>query len=193
VAVTKKIIAAGVFQVLLSVGLMVSALNLSASVSEAQQKDPFEELGIVVFKERLPAPDFALQRMSGGEVRLSDLRGKVIFINFFATWCSPCAWEMPEIEALYNAFKDEGFEVVAVSIDASPAPLVNFAKLLNLSFPIVHDPGMAVARRYGFRGPPLSYLIDRRGYVVGGAPGPRPWNAALAHEIVKRLLEEPMS
>jgi len=169
----------------------IGVIRLTSAVAPSPEESSFRALGVQLFDERPSAPDFTLRRMNGSEVRLADLKGKVIFLNFWATWCTPCRWEMPEIEAMYQNFKDEGFDVVAVSIDATPDPIEPFARSMNLTFPIAHDPGMAVARRYGFRGPPLSFFIDRKGRIVGGASGPRNWNGPLAQNLVKKLLAEP--
>lgn len=184
----------GVARVFLAFVLAFAAVHSASSVSYAEEKDPFRKMGIQMFSERPTAPEFTLRRFDDGkEVRLSDFKGKVVFLNFFATWCTPCRYEMPEMEALYQEFKGKGFEILAVSIDRNTEPIGPFAKSLKLTFPIVHDPNMMVARQFAFRGPPLSYLIDRRGRVVGGAAGPRYWNAPTAHQIVKKLLAEPVS
>lgn len=183
----------GTVRILFSLFFTLISLHLALVLSHAQGKDPFRQLGVQVFQKRPEAPAFTLRRIDGTEVRLSDLKGKVVFINFFATWCTPCRYEMPEMEALYQTFKDKNFEILAVSIDTSTAPIKPFADSLKLTFPIVHDPGMRVARQYGFRGPPLSYFIDRKGKIVGGAAGPRKWNDPLAHQIVEKLLAEPSS
>jgi len=148
-------------------------------------------LGLQLYEERPPAPDFTLRRLNGADLRLSDLKGKVVFVNFFATWCVPCRWEMPEMEALYQNFKGKNFEIVAVSVDSTPILIKPFADSMNLTFPIVHDGSQRVARSYGFRGPPLSFLIDRNGRIVGGASGPRKWNSSGAHKLVEKLLSEP--
>jgi peroxiredoxin len=173
--------------------LIAVTAQLAAPVSYAEKDNPFKKLGVQVFEKRPKAPDFTLRRINGTEIRLSDLKGKVVFINFFATWCTPCRYEMPEMEALYKTFKDKNLEILAISIDSTLAPIKPFADSMKLTFPIAHDPGMKVARQFGLRGPPLSYFIDRKGFVVGGAQGPRNWNDALAHQIVNKLLAEPAS
>ena len=173
--------------------LFAAIAQLAAPVSHVEKDNPFKKLGVQVFIKRPKAPDFTVRRIDGTEVRLSNLKGKVVFINFFATWCTPCRYEMPEMEALYKTFKDKNLEILAISIDTTSAPVKPFADSLKLTFPIAHDPGMKVARQFGFRGPPLSYFIDRTGHVAGGAAGPRKWNSPLAHQIVEKLLSETSS
>ncbi len=181
------------FRFFLFLVLIAAASQLAVPVAYAEKDDPFRKLGVQVFEKRPKAPDFTLRRIDGTEVRLSNLKGKVVFINFFATWCTPCRYEMPEMEALYKTFKDKNLEILAISIDSTPAPIKPFVDSLKLTFPIAHDPGMKVARQFGFRGPPLSYFIDRMGRVAGGAAGPRKWNSPLAHQIVEKLLSETSS
>lgn len=184
----KNLILAGAALVI----FMVVLFRLTAQVPISN--DPSATtIGLQLFEERPQAPNFTLRRINGKNLRLSDLRGKVVFVNFFATWCSPCRWEMPEMESLYQSFKGKNFEIVAISIDSTPNPIKPFADSMNLTFPIVHDGAQRVARSYGFRGPPLSFLIDRKGRIVGGASGPRRWNSAASQNLVKKLLSEPLS
>jgi len=121
-----------------------------------------------------PAPDFTLPTLSGAPIRLSELRGKVVLLNFWATWCVPCRTEMPTLEALYQRYKDRGLEVLAVNVDMlSTAGVEAFVKEVTVTFQIVLDPSWSVARAYRVLGLPTTYLIDRGGNVVvrrgGGA------------------------
>jgi peroxiredoxin len=182
----KKVILAGATIVV----LVIALFRLTAPVPISN--DPSATgLGLQLYEERPLAPDFTLRRMNGTDLRLSDLRGKVVFVNFFATWCAPCKWEMPEMESLYLSFKGENFEMVAISIDSTRNPIKPFVDSMNLTFPIVHDGSQQVARSYGFRGPPLSFLIDRKGRIVGGASGPRKWNGPDAKNLLRKLMAEP--
>jgi len=108
------------------------------------------------------APDFALQTLDGKTVRLSDFRGQPVLLNFWATWCGPCRLEMPAIQERYN---DGAFEVLAVNFDESAALVRRFAEELNLSLPIVLDPGGQVQELYRVRGYPTSFLVDEDGVV----------------------------
>jgi peroxiredoxin len=130
----------------------------------------------------VPAPD-------GSSLALADLRGWVVLLNFWATWCVPCREEMPAMERLYQRFKDRGFIVLVISVDApGSSRVVSFAKELGLTYPIGLDPKMALARRYGVRGLPASFLLDRTGAVVGRALGAREWDSPAAHGAVEWLL-----
>lgn len=112
-----------------------------------------------------PAPDFTLTTLDGEAVSLSDLRGQAVLINFWATWCGPCRVEMPDIESVYNQYRDDGLVVLAVN-DAEPDGLVSgYVNDLGLSFPIGMDPSREVQRLYQVRAFPSSYFIDREGVI----------------------------
>ena len=134
-------------------------------------------------------PDFTVPTPDGASLTLAGHRGRVVLLNFWATWCVPCREEMPAMERLYQRFKDRGLVVLAVSVDApGSAAVVSFAKELGLTYPIGLDPKMALARQYGVRGLPASFLLDRTGAVVGRALGSREWDSPAAHGVVEWLL-----
>ncbi len=138
-----------------------------------------------------PAPEFSLPTLSGKSVRLSDLRGKVVLLNFWATWCVPCRTEMPAIEELYQRQKDRGLEVVAVNLDKlSTAGVEAFVKEVAVTFPVVLDPSWSTALAYRVLGLPTTYLIDRAGNVVVREVGERDWNDAVSQMAVEGLLHD---
>ncbi len=135
------------------------------------------------------AKEFAVPTPGGAPFRLADHRGKVVFLNFWATWCPPCKEEMPAMERLYQRYKDKGLVVLAISVDTDGAPIVTpFVREYKLTFPIGLDRKMAVAEEYGVRGLPTSFLVDKRGTLVGLALGPREWNGKAAHALIESLL-----
>jgi peroxiredoxin len=135
------------------------------------------------------AKDFSLSTPEGTTFRLADYRGKVVFLNFWATWCPPCKEEMPAMERLHQHYRDKGLVVLAVSVDAEGAPIVKpFVKEYKLTFPVALDPKMTVAEQYGVRGLPTSFLVDRRGALVGLALGPREWNGKVSRALIESLL-----
>jgi cytochrome c biogenesis protein CcmG, thiol:disulfide interchange protein DsbE len=111
-----------------------------------------------------PAPDFALQDLEGSTLRLSDQRGKVVLINFWATWCGPCRAEMPVFEE-YAALHPDEFVVLGINVDESPAVVRAFADELGLTFPILLDPGGEARTPYRVRGLPASFLVDQEGMI----------------------------
>lgn len=134
------------------------------------------------------APDFALPRLSGEEVRLSSLRGRVVLVNFWATWCKPCEEEMPAMERLYRALEPEGLELLAVSVDDTRDVVEAFQAEQDLSFPILLDPDQRVSRLYQTFRYPETLLVDREGVVVERYVGPRDWDDPLYEARLRRLL-----
>lgn len=128
-----------------------------------------------------PAPDFAMRYADGAEVRLSDLRGHPILINFWATWCGPCRLEMPDIIAAYQKHKDAGFIVIAVNLEESADKIKPFADELGMALPIVMDEGVA-ARAYQVRVMPSSFFIDREGKISAR------WLGVLTPSLIEKNL-----
>lgn len=117
------------------------------------------------------APDFAATTLTGQDVRLSDYRGQVVMLNFWATWCPPCRAEMPGIQAAYAERQDEGFTVLAINNAETPAQIQPFAQSLGLQFPIVLDTSSQLQRTFGIRGYPTSIFVDAQGAVYATHPG----------------------
>jgi peroxiredoxin len=131
--------------------------------------------------------DFSLPMPDGRTFRLSDQRGKVVFINFWATWCPPCREEMPSMQRLYARQKDGPFTMVAVSLDANPALVPPYLKQTRLTFPVALDPKMELANTYGVRALPASFVVDPRGILVAMALGPRAWDGPVARALVEGI------
>jgi cytochrome c biogenesis protein CcmG, thiol:disulfide interchange protein DsbE len=114
-----------------------------------------------------PAPDFTLTAADGTLVSLSELRGKVVLLNFWATWCPPCTGEMPDLNALYRRYGSEkDFVVVGVNLEERPEEVADFARQKHIDFPLVLDRNGRVTRQnYGVRTLPASVIIDREGII----------------------------
>jgi len=137
------------------------------------------------------APDFTLPRLSGGTIRLADFRGKVVLLNFWATWCVPCRMEMPALEALYQRHKDAGLAVLAINMDTlSTAGVEAFVQEVMVTFPVALDPSWSIARGYRVLGLPTTYFIDRAGDVVVREVGERDWLDEVSRVAVEGLLRE---
>ena len=98
--------------------------------------------------EAFISPNFELPSLLGGKVKRSDYRGKVVLINFWATWCGTCEVEMPSMEKLYRKFKDHGFEMLTISVDKDQSLIEPFMKKFNLTFPVLLDPDSIVAKKF---------------------------------------------
>ena len=119
------------------------------------------------------APDFQLTRFDGGEIRLSDYRGSVILINFWASWCPPCRDEAPDLQALYEEYGAGGLRVIGVNmLEGSRRKALDFIEEFGVSYPNGEDTGEKVTNLYRVEAPPESFLIDRRGnvrhFIIGG-------------------------
>ncbi len=110
--------------------------------------------------------NFTLTDLQGRTWTLKDLRGKVVLVNFWATWCPPCQKEMPDLEALYNRFKDQGFVILAISEDEETAKVAPFIAERKISYPILLDPGSKVNEQFQVEGIPKSFVYDRDGKLV---------------------------
>src|SRR2546428_6152468 len=112
-----------------------------------------------------PAPEIALKDLQGQEVKLSDLHGKIVLLNFWATWCKPCKEEMPAMQASYDKLRDQGFVVLAVNELEDAEKVAEHVRTHGHTFLVVMDHDNRVANRYGVVGLPASFLIDRQGIV----------------------------
>ncbi len=173
--------------------ILVATLGLLAfaiTPHRAASADPFQELSLIRTPKPMAAPDFIAERVGGGKIRLADERGKVVFLNFWATWCPPCKEEMPSMERLYRRFKLRRFTILAISIDASNGGRVaGFARELGLTFPVGLDPGLEIANRYNLRGLPVSFLVDPSGRIAATAIGARDWDSRAAHAAIEAMLQ----
>ncbi|HEY6640386.1 MAG TPA: TlpA disulfide reductase family protein [Nitrospiraceae bacterium] len=137
-----------------------------------------------------PAPNFQLRDLDGHLVTLTDLRGKVVLLNFWATWCGPCRVEMPAMEQLYRTFPRKDFEILAVSTDAQGLAVTRpFQQENRLTFPILHDDDYRVGLTYGARSLPMTFMVDRQGIVRHQIFGARDWGAPEAHQLVQMLMK----
>lgn len=123
------------------------------------------------FEEGDLAPDFTAQTMDGEQVRLSDLKGQGVLINFWASWCKPCKDEMPAIERRYQKHKEKGLTVLAVNVGESPLTVQGFVRGFDLSFPILLDPEKEVTKLYNIGPLPASLFIDPDGKIYRKVTG----------------------
>ena len=151
--------------------------------------DAVKDLDLIKPARAKIAEDFTLATPDGGRFRLRDQRGRVVFINFWATWCPPCREEMPAMERLYQQHRDTGFVMVAVSADTNAKTVPAFVKEQKLTFSIALDPQLEVANVYGVRALPSSFIVDKNGELVALALGPRAWDADAAHSLVEGLVK----
>ena len=169
---------------------LLFALALLSAPGGAAAQDLYKPLDLIRPSRPQAAKDFTVPSPNGKSLRLADYKGKVLFLNFWATWCAPCKEEMPAMERLYQRYRDRGLVVLAVSMDAEGAAVVTpFVKELKVTFPIGLDPKMALATEYAVRALPSTFLLDRRHQTVAIAIGPRDWAGTPARAVIESLLK----
>jgi len=166
--------------------LVALALLIVAAVAGAADLPPLGHR-MSPMSQPVAAPEFTLPDMDGENHALSDFRGKVVMLNFWATWCPPCRREMPSMQRLYEKFRERGLVVVAVNQFEDPDLVFEFTGRLSLepTFPILFDRESRISEQYRVRGLPTTYLIDRQGTIRYQAIGGREFD----HPDVEKLIE----
>ncbi|MDX2410474.1 MAG: TlpA disulfide reductase family protein [Woeseiaceae bacterium] len=136
------------------------------------------------------APDFALKNSSGDNVRLSEYRGDVVMVNFWATWCGPCRQEMPLLDELYSRYERVGFSLLGVNIDDDSRKAMNMVSELGVSFPVLFDARKEVSKLYKVEAMPVTVLIDREGTVRYVHHGYKPGYEDKYLDQIRSLLRE---
>ena len=172
--------------------LILSALTLLTFAASATTvtTEELTRLGLQPIKEGTEIVDFELQDLTGESRRLSDFRGKVVFLNFWATWCGPCRFEMPSMEKLYQRLNTKGLEIVAVNLQEDRKTVQRFVDEYGLSFPVLLDTTGRVGAPYGARSIPTTYIVDREGFVIAGTIGTREWDTENYIRFFEKLLAD---
>lgn len=172
--------------------LFVFIIIAVAVVILLQGKDSFFTSYKPRVKVGLPAPNFTFPGLDGKKVSLTDFKGKVVFVNIWATWCPPCREEMPSMEKLYQELKGKDFEILAVSIDTLGASVVApFMKEYKLSFPALLDPEGTIKNLYGTTGVPESFIIGKNGIIEQIVIGPMDWSTPEVLRFFRNLTQRP--
>lgn len=172
---------------LIGVSIMIIAVSFSVSAMDAS--NALFNLGISVAKSPLDTIDFQLEDLYGTTRSLSSFQGKVVFLNFWATWCGPCRSEMPSMQKLYDELKDEGLEIVAVDLQEGKDQVKRFVDNGKLTFPVLLDKDGQTGAVYGARSIPTTYLIDRKGSIFARVIGAREWHTPEIVSVFRDILE----
>lgn len=161
---------------LFTAGLLATALFISASVAAI-------EIG-------KPAPDFTLKSLTGKNLNLTEQRGKIIVINFWASWCGPCRTEMPVLQKFYEKYQDLGVSVWGVNVEQENQAGRDFLADLNLSFPILFDASNTLSETYQVEAMPTTIIVDRDGLVRYAYQGYKPGYEKKYAKAIKKLIRE---
>jgi thiol-disulfide isomerase/thioredoxin len=128
-----------------------------------------------------------LKDLTGRPVSLSDFRGKIVFLNFWTTWCYDCRIEMPHMEKLHQKFKNKEFEMVAINLQEPVSPVKQFFKDYKLSFTALLDSAGEVGAHFRITAIPTTFILNREGIIVGKIMGPREWDGKKAFALFEHL------
>ena len=177
---------------------IVALFILCAGSVRAQDAFPpdtvkaFADAGLPLLKQKVAPRDFSLPLAVPGTIgklqTLNDLKGKVVFLNFWATWCGPCRAEMPSMEALHNSYREKGLEILAVNSGENQAQVLAFMTGNQLSFPVALDMDGKVSMAYGIQAIPTSFLIDREGKIIARLVGSLDWDTPKIRAAMEMLL-----
>jgi peroxiredoxin len=167
--------------ILMTLGLLLFGKAATAS------EHLFQAMGMAKLSSK-PAPGFTLPNLDGQQVSLQQYRGKVVFLNFWATWCIPCREEMPAMEQLHQTFQQQGLAILAVDRKESPDKVKAFFDQYRLSYSALLDESGSVFRDYQVMGLPTTYLIGRDGMLLARGVGGRDWTRTEGKDLIRALL-----
>jgi peroxiredoxin len=174
-------------------GLLIALVTILAApqAGRAEATELLEKLNLSGYRPGTKPPEFDGATVDGRRMSLVSLRGKVVLLNFWASWCLECRPEMPLFERLHRELAAQGFIVLGINAREGTAAIRGYAKELGLTFPLVTDPKGEINTAYGVIGLPTTFVIARDGRAVARGVGPREWGNEHALEILRALLAEP--
>ncbi len=179
-----------IFIALVILGLLAPFTVFAQERKVIKEADLLRNLKLMPEAESLPAPYFAAVTPEGKKVSLDDLKGKLVILNFWATWCPPCRLEMPSMEKIYKEYKGEGLEVVAMNFMEGPEPINVFVKENDFTFTILLDRPGKIAESYGVHALPITFLIGRSGNILARSIGYKDWHNKKTRKFISSLLKD---
>lgn len=170
--------------------LVLMSTVASGAFGQPAVTDLLQTLNLSDYRPGMWPPPFMARAVSGDEVSLAALQGRVVLVNFWASWCAACRPEMPMFERLHQDFAAQGLTVLGLNFREDAQTIQQYARELGLTFPLVLDPQGEIFRSYGVIGLPTTLLIGRDGHPVALAIGPRDWASTQARAIIQALLAE---
>jgi len=150
----------------------------------------FEEMGVVQIEPIAVPVEVTLPDLSGRQVSLSDFKGKILFVNFWATWCPPCREEMPSMQKLHARLKDKDFLMVAIDLQESAEPVKKFLNEYELTFMTLLDSKGETGPLFGINSIPTTLIMDKNGMIIGVAMGPRDWASKKSIALFEHLIAQ---
>ena len=168
--------------------LILLALSVYAAAATAQggvmlkpwYEAGLKKLGFTVFPKPMDLEDFSVKTPAGSTTSLGAQKGKIVLLNFWATWCPPCQAEMPAIQTLWNKNKDKAFTVMGVSIGEDPKTVADYIAKKGYGYPVFVDPSGRIGSLFGARSIPTTYVVDKAGKAIAGIVGGAPYDGAEA-------------
>lgn len=175
-------------------GVLIAIVTIlgAPEASRAEVTDLLGKLNLSGYPPGTKPPEFNGYTADGRRMSLVSLRGKVILLNFWATWCRECRPEMPLFEKLHQEFNSQGLTILGINVREESKAIEKYAKELTLTFPLLLDPKGNITSAYGVIGLPTTFLIARDGRAVALAVGPREWAGIPARKLIQSLLAEPI-
>jgi len=172
---------------------LVGAYLFFGNTLPAAAAQPLDQLladmGILKITPSSDPVEINLKDTRGDSVRLSDFRGKIVFLNFWASWCGPCRIEMPSMEKLHRRLKGRDFAIVAVNLQEQASRVKAFLKQYGLTFTVLLDTNGRVGARFGIRAIPTTFILDRQGRLIGHALGLRKWDGPESIALFEHLMD----
>ncbi len=187
-----KILLSSVIMIFLVMGIRtpIPAAEEKTGIGDHRIDKLMRKLRIIPLHQIMPPDDFALKDLDGNIMRLSDYKGKVVFLNFWTTWCPDCRIEMPSMEKLYHKFKGRDFTIVAINLQETAEDVEAFFKRYRLTFPALLDSDGNVGRSFGIRSIPATFILSQKGGMIGKAFGPREWDGKDAEKLFNLLIQK---
>jgi peroxiredoxin len=148
----------------------------------------FQKLGIIIVPHIAPPVDINLPDINDQQVPVSELKGKIVFLNFWTTWCPECRIEMPSMEKLHKKLKGKDFAMIAIDLQEPVSRVKTFLKKYPITFKILLDTKGEIAQQFGIRAVPTTYILDKNGGIIGKALGSRRWNSKESITLFEHLM-----
>ena len=162
----------------------------SSAKADSQELDQlFGDMGVIKMVQALPV-EIRLKDLNGQPVSLSDFRGKIVFLNFWTTWCYTCRIEMPDMEKLHQKFKNKDFAMVTINLQESATQVEQFFKEFKLTYTALLDPDGEVGAHFMITAIPTTFILDKKGIIIGKVMGPREWGGKKALALFEHLTNQ---